>query len=163
AEAGEVMSAVRRACKAFNSQITVVTAGYADYRRFGGLGPEALVDAAKISRSDVVMVDTAIKDGATLLDNMPEAELADFIALAHEAELEVALAGSVGAEHLPVLFEVGADIVGVRGAVCGAGDRNTAIEVGAVRRFMAAVDAQRRAAAPTTVSVAGHSARPRSF
>lgn len=142
AQAGEVMSAVRRACKDYDPEITVVTAGYADYRRFGGLGPEDLVEAAIISQSDVVMVDTAIKDGATLLDNMSVDELARFVSLAHENGLEVALAGSVNAGHLSALFDCGADIVGVRGAVCGAGDRNTAIQVGAVRAFMDSVRQQ---------------------
>jgi uncharacterized protein (UPF0264 family) len=153
AEAGEVMSAVRRACKEYDPEITVVTAGYADYRRFGGLSPEELMEAATTSRSDVVMVDTAIKDGATLLDNMSVEELARFVLVAHENNLEVALAGSVKAEHLPALFDCGADIVGVRGAVCGAGDRTTAIQVGAVRAFMDAVRAQMAsAAAPSSVA-----------
>ncbi|MEM6858422.1 MAG: (5-formylfuran-3-yl)methyl phosphate synthase [Pseudomonadota bacterium] len=141
AEAGEVMTAVQRACKDFDPGIVVVTAGYADYRRFGGLDPSALVEAAIISQSDVVMVDTAIKDGADLLDNMSIEEIADFIDLAHKNDLVVAVAGSVKAEHLSELASGGADIVGVRGAVCGKGDRTTAIEVEAIRDFIARVRA----------------------
>ena len=45
--------------------------------------------------------------------------------LAHEADLLAALAGSVKIEHLDALTAIETDIVGVRGAVCEGGDRNT--------------------------------------
>lgn len=138
-EASEVMSAVEQACRSFDDDITVVAAGYADYRRFGGLHPETIVEAAVNSKSDVVMVDTAIKDGATLFDNMTMAEIREFVDAAHDRGLQVALAGSIKREHIPLLVELGPDIIGVRGAVCTATDRNTQIEVDRVRSFVAAV------------------------
>src|SRR6185437_5016618 len=100
----EMMSAVRRACKDFNPSITVVTAGYADYRRFGGLSPDTLVRIAQRSQSDLVMVDTAIKDGATLFDALTFEEIRQFINDAHKAGMKVALAGSVRTEHMDALY-----------------------------------------------------------
>ncbi|HNS47361.1 MAG TPA: (5-formylfuran-3-yl)methyl phosphate synthase, partial [Bacteroidales bacterium] len=49
-----------------NRPALVVAAGYADSARFGGIGYRELVRAAKDARADIVMVDTAIKDGRNL-------------------------------------------------------------------------------------------------
>jgi (5-formylfuran-3-yl)methyl phosphate synthase len=140
-EGTALMKAVVRACKDQSADVTVVTAGYADYRRFGGLTPLQLVEIAAASRSDLVMVDTFIKDGKNLLDAMNEDELAEFVAAAHDKGLKVALAGSVRAEHLPLLQHTGADVVGVRGAVCSGYDRGTTIDPVKARAFIEATNA----------------------
>ena len=138
-EASHVMSAVARACRDFDENIVVVTAGYADYRRFGGLDPQILVEVAVNSKSDVVMVDTAIKDGATLFDNLELADIRSFIESAHGHGLKVALAGSIKQEHVPLLLELQADIVGVRGAVCQSNDRDSHIITEKVQTFVSAI------------------------
>jgi hypothetical protein len=135
-QAFEVMAAVRRTCHDYDPGIIVVAAGYADYRRFGGLDPLTLVKVAKDAQCNLVMVDTAIKDGKTLFDAMSEEEITQFVDAAHQAGLEVALAGSVKREHLPVVRRTGADVVGIRGAVCQGADRTTTIDAGLVRAFM---------------------------
>lgn len=139
----EMMAAIRRTCKEYDPTITVVTAGYADYKRFGGLDTDTLVRIAQRSQSDLVMVDTAIKDGATLFDALTVEEIRAFVKAGQKAGLKVALAGSIRTEHMPVLKEIGADVVGVRGAVCGKGaslnDRKTGIERDRVIAFMAAL------------------------
>jgi (5-formylfuran-3-yl)methyl phosphate synthase len=117
-EAFEMMDAIRRAVRMASPTAVVVAAGYADWRRFGGLNPDDLVDAARDAQCDLVMVDTAIKDGKTLFDNMTLEEIHNFVRLGHAAGLRVALAGSIKTHHTDALFETGADIVGVRGAVC---------------------------------------------
>ena len=61
------------------------------------------------------------------------------MALSRESGLQVALAGSVQAEHMPVLREIAPDIVGIRGAVCPGGDRTLGITEDGVRRFMESV------------------------
>ncbi|MBV8049075.1 MAG: (5-formylfuran-3-yl)methyl phosphate synthase [Paludibacterium sp.] len=141
AEGVELMRSVVRTCKDHDPNVTVVTAGYADYRRFGGLSPKQLVEIAATAKSDMVMVDTYIKDGKTLFDSLSEDQLAEFVRLAHDHGLKVALAGSVRAEHLPVLARVGADVVGVRGAVCGGYDRGTSIDPGKAEQFIKAANA----------------------
>lgn len=136
-EAFEVMEAVRQAVRMVSQTATVVAAGYADYRRFGGVSPLDLVRAAAASKCDLVMVDTAIKDGKNLFDNMSIAEISDFVGSAHAAGLKVALAGSIKAEHTDVLFEIGPDVVGVRGAVCeNSNDRRTRISPAKTNAFV---------------------------
>jgi uncharacterized protein (UPF0264 family) len=134
-QAYEMMEAVRRAVRMVSATADVVASGYADWRRFGGLKPDDLVAAASDARCDLVMVDTAIKDGKTLFDNMSMDELKAFVGRARKAGLRVALAGSLKFEHVDRLFEIGADLVGVRGAVCEGKDRTSRISPAKAREF----------------------------
>lgn len=127
AQAEALALAVVKGVKMANPRALAVISGYADWRRFGGLPPRALVLAAKKAGADIVMLDTALKDGRSLFDNMTRAELARFLALARSAGLGTALAGSVGSRHLAALKELGPDIVGLRGAVCLGSDRSRAV------------------------------------
>lgn len=136
-QATELMNAVRKAIRMVGDDIIVVAAGYADYRRFGGLDFRTLVKSAAESQSDAVMLDTFIKDGQSLFDALSMDELREFVSLAKEHNLLTALAGSILKEHLPALAEIGADIVGIRGAVCSQGDRTTGIQEHLVDEFMA--------------------------
>jgi uncharacterized protein (UPF0264 family) len=122
-----MMDGVRQAVRMVSETADVVAAGYADWRRYGGLSSDDLIRAARDSKCDLVMVDTAIKDGKTLFDNMSVEELKDFVGKAREAGMGVALAGSLKAEHADVLFEINADLIGVRGAVCEGKDRTSRI------------------------------------
>lgn len=141
AEGVELMRGVVRACKDVNPDVTVVTAGYADHQRFDGLTPEMLVQIAAESGSDMVMMDTLIKDGKTLFDALTVEELTRFVSSAHAVGLKVALAGSVRAEHLEHLAGTGVDVVGVRGAVCGSHDRSTTIDPEQAKQFIARANA----------------------
>lgn len=133
-----LMKAVTVACRSVDPAIKVVAAGYADYRRFNGLSTEVLVKVGQDAGADLVMVDTAIKDGKTLFDNMSHAELEEFIGSAHAAGKQVALAGSLQFEHLETLRQLGPDLIGVRGCVCSKSDRNTAIDPELVEAFVGA-------------------------
>jgi (5-formylfuran-3-yl)methyl phosphate synthase len=135
-EALAVMGAVTRTCREAGPELLPVAAGYADYRRFGGLDPQTIVRVARVSGAALVMLDTAIKDGATLFDALGEAELAAFAAAARNSGLGVALAGSLGARHLAALGRLGADVIGIRGAVCRGGDRRGVIDVALVKDFV---------------------------
>jgi (5-formylfuran-3-yl)methyl phosphate synthase len=137
-EALAMMQAVVRACKDYRATIQVVAAGYADYRRFGGLGLAELVAAAREAGADLVMVDTAIKDGSTLFEALSYAEIEAFVQAAQGAGLRVALAGSLQQAHLPLLMRLQPDVIGVRGALCQQGDRTTGITLERVRAFMQA-------------------------
>ncbi|MCE9671357.1 (5-formylfuran-3-yl)methyl phosphate synthase [Myxococcus stipitatus] len=137
-EALAVMKAVQRTCREFDPNIIVVAAGYADYRRFDGLSTEVLVNVARDAGCDLVMVDTAFKDGKTLFDALSLQEIEDFVGQGHEAGLQVALAGSVRFEHLAELHRVKADVVGVRGCVCRANNRLSRIDAELVSQFVKA-------------------------
>jgi len=141
-EAVSMMTAVARSCREYDPSIVVVAAGYADYRRFGGISPQTLVAAASRAACDLVMVDTAFKDGQSLFDALGLNEITDFVGAAHAAGMKVALAGSVKLEHLQELHRIGPDVVGIRGAVCAGRDRNTRIDPDLVRRFVSAAHAR---------------------
>jgi (5-formylfuran-3-yl)methyl phosphate synthase len=117
----------------------VVAAAYADARRVAHpashaplaphphpashapLTPALLPRVARAAGVEVCLLDTAVKDGRGLLEWLPPETLASFVTEAHDAGLEVALAGALRAEDLPVIRDTGADIAGVRSAACVGG------------------------------------------
>ena len=134
-QALEMMVAIRKAVRMVSKEALVVASGYADYKRFNGLNTRDLVQAAHDAECDLVMVDTAFKDGKTLFDVLTLHEIEDFINMAREAELRVALAGSIKAHHVNELMKLDPDIIGVRGAVCEGTDRHNKISVEKTRAF----------------------------
>lgn len=124
-EAVDVMENVVRTIKGEKKEAFVVAAGYADAHRVGSVDPMEIPRVAYESGADVAMLDTAVKDGETLFDFLGVGELQDFVREAHDLGLKAALAGSIKKEQLRPLDEIGCDIVGVRGAACVGGDRNT--------------------------------------
>jgi hypothetical protein len=128
-QAVEMMQSVQRAVKMANPNARAVAAGFADWRRFNGLSTTDLVRAAAASRVDVVLIDTAIKDGSNLFDNMSVDELQEFVGLCRESGVMCALAGSIKEKHLDVLARIGPDLTGVRGALCSdQSDRRSVID-----------------------------------
>jgi len=126
-EARELMTAIVRGIRMASKEIKVVASGYADFRRFGGAHFLDIVKAAKEAAADVVMVDTAIKDGQGLFDAMTLDEIEEFVEAGHEAGLEVALAGSIRMDDIKALTSIDPDIVGIRGVLCEDSDRTQGI------------------------------------
>jgi len=122
-EATFLMEHVTRTVKEYDTRTKVVLAGYADFGRASTLNPFLLPDVARHASCDVVMVDTFVKDGRSILDFMGEAACAKFVDEGHVRDLDVALAGSIKLPQIPILKRLGADIVGIRGAACSQGDR----------------------------------------
>jgi len=85
-----------------------------------------------------ILVDTAGKDGRSLLDWWPEQTLREWIQAGRDAGLELALAGSLGPGELPVIAALAPDIIGVRGAAC-LGGRNGSVDATRVRSLRAAL------------------------
>ena len=140
-EAVEMMTVVRQAVRMANPNARAVAAGFADWRRFGGLSTTDLVRAAKTSEVDVVLIDTAVKDGSNLFDNMSLDELQEFVGMCREAGVMCALAGSIKEHHLDDLARIGPDLTGVRGALCSdQQDRTSAIDPVRTRAFIRACD-----------------------
>jgi uncharacterized protein (UPF0264 family) len=140
-EAVHLMQAISRACREISEKVTVVAAGYADFRRFGGLSIHTLVEVARDAGADLVMVDTAIKDGKTLFDNVSRSELQDFVGAARSEHLQVALAGSITFKHLEQIAELKPDLIGIRGCVCRGSDRKFGVDPQLVSAFLNAVEA----------------------
>src|ERR1051326_1663463 len=135
-EAADVIDAIVQTIRSFSGHAKVVASGYADWRKFGGLSPFDLISAAKSAHADMVMVDTAVKDGSSLFDVMTESELKRFVDEARMNNLEVALAGALNSSHLLKLFRLNPDIIGVRGAVCAQGNRNAGVTQDALSSFL---------------------------
>ncbi|MBX6364754.1 MAG: (5-formylfuran-3-yl)methyl phosphate synthase [Gemmatimonadetes bacterium] len=138
-EALELLVAVRDAAMEADSRVRIVAVAYADADRVGGLPPGELPDVALAAGVDGVLVDTFLKDGTTLFDALGERGVASFVAAAHAAGRTVGLAGSLRADDLARARDLGADIVGVRGAACDGG-RGGRISTGRVRALRAALD-----------------------
>ena len=117
-EAVALLRAVRDAVAGVPGTV-LVAAAYADARRVAHapLAPELLPRVVAAAGVGVCLLDTAVKDGRGLLDWLSPDELTSLVADAHDAGLQVALAGALRAEDLPVVRATGADIVGVLGRV----------------------------------------------
>jgi len=146
AEAVTLLRAVREAIAGVPGA-EVVAGAYADARRVAPapLAPELLPRVAAAAGVKVCLLDTAVKDGRGLLDWLSPDELTSFADDARAGGLEVALAGALRAEDLPVVQATGADIAGVRSAACGDGRRSGPLEAARVRALRAACAATPRA------------------
>jgi uncharacterized protein (UPF0264 family) len=145
-EAIALLRAVRDAVAAVPG-VVIVAGAYADARRLAHapLAPELLPRVARAAGVGLCLLDTAVKDGRALLDWLSPGELTSLVADAHDAGLQVALAGALRAEDLPVVRATGADIVGVRSAACGDGRRSGPLEAVRVRALRAACATPARA------------------
>ena len=128
---------LRAARAAVDGDARVVAVAYADAARVPSrpLPPSQLVAAAREAGVDGCLLDTAVKDGRGLLEWLAPEALRAFVAGAHDAGLEVALAGELRAEDLAVVRATGADIVGVRSAACRDGRRAAAIDPERIARL----------------------------
>lgn len=136
----ELLSAVCRGAAATSGSCRVVAVAYADSTRAGGLPPAELPAVARDAGAIGVMLDTAVKDGASLFAAMSAPTVRDFAASAKRAGLLVALAGSLTSDDFARAADLGADIIGVRGAACVGGRSGTvnAARVAALKAALAA-------------------------
>jgi uncharacterized protein (UPF0264 family) len=122
-EAVYMMQGVTKAAKDFNPSIKVVASGYADSGRISTVDPLLVPEIAHKAKADVAMIDTAIKDGKSLFSFLTKPQLRRFVDAAHSYGLKAALAGSLRKEDLSLVYALGADVVGLRGAACTLSDR----------------------------------------
>ena len=113
---------------------------FADNHLYGGLDPKCMVQLAKEGQCDGFLIDTLTKDGRNLFDFIPENELKEMVFQGKQLGLSTALSGHLRIEDLDELARVNPDIVGVRGAVCGEGDRGKAVTWEKVSEFKRQVD-----------------------
>jgi hypothetical protein len=124
-EAIFLLQNVNRAAKECNPKIKIAVAGYADAERIGAIHPLLIPEIAHKAQVEVAMIDTSIKDGKNLFDYLSIESLKKFINSTHGFGLEAALAGSLRKQDLPVVYGLGADIAGLRGAACTNNNRVT--------------------------------------
>jgi dihydroneopterin aldolase len=109
-------------------------------------GFDAVKEAARIGAAGV-MLDTARKDGRSLLDHLPFDRIADFVAAARARRLLAGLAGSLRARDVPALLPLAPDLLGFRGALCREGDRGGALDRKACTSIRALIPGRYRPAA----------------
>jgi (5-formylfuran-3-yl)methyl phosphate synthase len=86
-----------------------------------------------------IMLDTARKTGARLLDHMDVTALARFVDTAHDYGLMAGLAGSLETPDIPRLLPLGPDVLGFRRALCGGHDRRARIDADSVAAVRALI------------------------
>ena len=81
-------------------------------------GPEL----AKHIKADGLLIDTFDKGiGLGLMDYYEPSDIKRFVQKCHDIGIEAWLAGSIGLDELPILWETGVDVICVRGAACKKG------------------------------------------
>jgi (5-formylfuran-3-yl)methyl phosphate synthase len=119
-----LLKQVVKATKDCNLNIKVVAAGYADAEKIGTLNPPLIPEIAHQAGADIAMLDTATKDGSNLFTYQSAIKLKAFVDKAHVLGLQAALAGSLRKQDISTIYNLGTDIIGLRGAACTGSDRN---------------------------------------
>ena len=132
-EAVEVLLECKQALEGFDTKL--IGSLFADNPLYDGLDAKHMVDLAEESQCDGWLIDTLTKDGRNLFDFIPESELRDMVLSGKKSGMSTALSGHLKMSDLDELARINPDIVGVRGAVCQKGDRDSAVHRDAVSEF----------------------------
>ena len=108
-------------------RVKIVATAYADESPAGYLFDFAAI--ASSSGADGVLLDTAVKNGLSLLDHVDEDTLKGFVSASHTAGLFVALAGSLGVGDLESLARVNPDYAGFRSAIACNGRGASGVDI----------------------------------
>lgn len=107
---------------------SLVAVAYADFKRAGSPLPGHVLDYATDRGLGFLLIDTFVKGHGGLRAFLAEDSLRDLIDRAHAGGVRVALAGSLRSEDVPLLVDLGADVIAVRGAACAASRREGPVE-----------------------------------
>ena len=129
----ETLLASKDALEGFDTKL--IGSLFADNPLYDGLDPHLMVRLAREGRCDGFLIDTLSKDGRNLFDFLSEEELRDMVTEGKELGMNTALSGHLRIQDLDELARINPDIVGVRGAVCQKGDRQTGVHHEAVAEF----------------------------
>jgi uncharacterized protein (UPF0264 family) len=117
----------------------IVAVAYADSERAGTVPAGLIPPVAHAAGAAAVLLDTYKKDGRGLLEWLAPRQLEDWVALASQARLLTALAGSLGVRELELVCTARPDVVGIRGAAC-IGGRGGRVSEERVRQFRLALE-----------------------
>lgn len=125
----EVVKEVKNYKNFYGENIKIVAVGFADWQRAHTFPINELHEIALASNCDVLMIDTAVKDGKNLFDFMKKEEISNFAKTAHALGFEIGVAGSLRDKDISVIKNIKEiDVIGVRGAVCRNFDRKEEID-----------------------------------
>ena len=119
-----------------------VAVAYADWRRAEAPMPDRICSFAVEHRLGAFLLDTWHKDGSTLLDWLPIAEIERLRERCRAASLPLALAGSLGPAEIRLLLPLRPNWFAVRGAACPNRRRDAPIDEEAVRQLVALLDSR---------------------
>jgi len=91
--------------------------------------PTSLIKAIKDAGFIGVMLDTAKKNGLTLMDYYSEIQRAEFAHEVFKHHLQFGVAGSLKIQHIVDIREINPTYIGFRGGVCCANQRKLALDV----------------------------------
>jgi uncharacterized protein (UPF0264 family) len=114
----------------------VVLTAYADHERASAPSPREVCQQAARGGFSVLLIDTFIKDGRTLLDWLPMREVSGLVAACRDAGVRIALAGGLSARDVEALRPLRPDWFAVRGAACAGGARGAELDGGRTRRLV---------------------------
>lgn len=115
--------------------VSVIAAAYADAVRADTLDPRLLPHIAQAAGVSGCLLDTAVKDGRPIFEFLPADVIGSLVREAHNAGLLFALAGSLNPASLPLIRDLGVDVVGVRSAACRDGRRAGPLDASRVREL----------------------------
>jgi uncharacterized protein (UPF0264 family) len=132
------LQAALESLRAVDAACRPVAVAYADWRRAQAPPPAAVADFAA-RHAAILLLDTGVKDGSTLLDWLAPPQLSELRKQTRQAGVPIALAGSLGCREIAALADLQPDWFAVRGAACLDGQRGQAIDAGQVRRLKCVV------------------------
>jgi (5-formylfuran-3-yl)methyl phosphate synthase len=116
-----------------------VAVAYADWQAAEAPRPDEILSAAVEFGADGFLIDTYRKDSGNLLQILRRDDLLRLATAAHQAELSLALAGSLRLEDLASLVKFHPEVIAVRGAACDGGRRSAEISSACVRQLKSAI------------------------
>jgi uncharacterized protein (UPF0264 family) len=132
-EAVTLLQEMRHAIEDFRTSI--IAAAYADFRRAGTLNPLYLPRIAASAGVKGCLLDTFVKDGLCLLEFLNPQQLQTLVEESHAAGLLFGIAGTLQEEDIPLIQDLGADIVGFRAAACRNNQRSGPLEIARVQKL----------------------------
>jgi len=136
ANVGAIAGLIQAAVAAAGSlECGVVAVAYADLPFADRRARKEFIGRAARGGARGVLFDTADKKGPGLCGILSPDDLAALSVEAHAAGLFLALAGKLTVDDIPIVRAAGADIAGVRGAVCDGG-RTGAVVAEKVRQLL---------------------------
>jgi len=129
----EILLSSKEALEGFDTKL--IGSLFADNVLYEGLDPHYMVRLAKEGGCDGFLIDTLTKDGRNLFDFLSENELREMVLEGKEMGMSTALSGHLKMDNLDELARINPDIVGVRGAVCQKGNRQSGVHWEAVSEF----------------------------
>lgn len=95
--------------------------------------PQGLITAIKHAGFIGVMLDTAKKNGLTLLDHYSQEQRLAFAKNVFKHDLQLGLAGSLRLQHAALIKEINPSYIGFRGGVCNDHQRNLALDAAKIK------------------------------